>query len=199
MRLFIYLFIYLFIACKHSTAPTKNIKEKTIEDSLVKIDVKEKLNKENIALYDTLLIEQVKFNNTSFSLKYSDLKIKKIDSLVNANWECGNPFGWKEETLKYVYIKGARYVTNEKNVYLSHVKFIKNNNLTIEKYDLVLNRKTSVNDFKKKFKNINVLEIDGGFAIYNIIFNPSQPEDNWLFYFNEKGYLIEFYLDWWLC
>lgn len=196
MRLFIYLLICLFIGCKNPNYKLNN--NRVIRESVLEADTIIKKN-ESIQLFDTLLIKQVKFNKNNFSLKYSYLKKKKADSIVETYWECGNPFEWEGEMFNYYYIQGARYVTNQKEAFLNHANFIGNNQLSISDTDIVLNKETTLRDFRIIFKNLEIIEIEEGFAVYNITFNPSQPEDNWHFYFNKEGFLIAFYLDWWLC
>lgn len=147
----------------------------------------------------------MKINNHSFDLKYQSLVKKKPDSIIdissmsNSSWECGNPFDWEENSLKVIYIEGQEYITNGDDAFLYYAKFNETNSLLIKNENLILNEKTTVNHFKLFFKNSKVIEIENGYAIYNITFNPSQPEDNWMFYFDKKGHLLEFYLDWWLC
>ncbi len=197
MKLFIYLFPYLlFTGCKNPNYNSNN--SKVTKKVVSEIDTVIRKN-ENIQLFDTLLLTQVNFNKNAFSLKYSYLKKKKPDSIVETHWECGNPFEWEGEVFNYYYIQGARYVTNQKEAFLNHANFIGNNQLSINDSTIVLSKETTLKDFEVIFKYIEIIEIEEGFAIYNITFNPSQPEDNWHFYFNKEGYLIAFYLDWWLC
>ncbi len=194
MKLIIYLIIYLFIGCKNPNYKFNN----STDEGIYKIDTITK-NSEKVQLFDTLLIKKVRFNKKPFKLKHLYLQEKKIDSVVETLWECGNPFQWKGEVFDYNYVKGARYVTNQNDAFLDHAKFIGDNNLTFIDSQIIINKETTLKDFRVIFKNLKILEIEEGFAVYNITFNPSQPEDNWHFYFNKEGYIISFYLDWWLC
>ena len=155
-------------------------------------------------LFDTLLLNDVKLNNHTFSLQYTELKKRNLDSVIHIysmntrEWECGNPFGWDEDSLHVVYVKNQRYLTNKKESFLYYAKLNKNV-LFIKHMNIKLNSETSIRDFKNIFKNAEVTKIENGYVIFNITFNPSQPEDNWMFYFDLNKKLTEFYLDWWLC
>ena len=205
MKLFIYIFIYLFISCNLGS---KNISNKLSEPKK-KVDTITTIKSKNAhigrPIFDTLLISQVKFNNHLFNIEYSSLIQKKTDSIIdalsipNSSWECGNPFDWDEDSLKIIYVRNQEYISNKKETHLFYAKFEGSNELYLKNRKQKLNKHITIKDFKKIFRNIEIREIESGYAVYNITFNPKQTEDNWIFYFNKQGYLTEFYLNWWLC
>ncbi len=205
MRLFIYLLCYLFISCIGNSKSTgvKQLKHQNIKDSIINIEVKE--ISQHKSIFDTLLLSNVKFNNHNLKIKYPELANKRPDSIVsalsisNSSWECGNPFDWDQDSLKIIYLNRQEYISNKKIAHLYYAKFEGSNELFIENKDTKLTKKTTIDDFKKNFKNVQIQKVESGYAVYNITFNPEQVEDNWMFYFNEHGLLVELYLDWWLC
>ncbi|WP_064967202.1 hypothetical protein [Tenacibaculum ovolyticum] len=199
------LFIYLFTSCNggSKSVSIKSSKlEKKRDTSITSKSKKSVLDK---PVFDTLLISQVRFNNHLFKRKYSTIIKKKTDSIVdalsipNSSWECGNPFDWKEDFLKIIYVRNQKYISNKKEAFLYYAKFEGTNEIYLEKGKHKLNKHTTIEDFKKIFKHVEIQEIESGYVVYNITFNPKQPEDNWIFYFDKESHLVEFYLSWWLC
>ncbi len=202
--LFIYLFIYSLNSCKDATTSTKVIEEVVIEDSLTSINTLSKeYARQNIIQYDTLSIEQAKFNNKPLYYKHLSLIKTKIDSTKNHNWECGNPFGWEGEILESKYINGAEYVSNNDTDegFLIAAELGKDDNfltLYIDSKIIKITNETNVNEIEELFPNSETIKLPNNFYT-RISFNRTVPENSWAFYYNNKGNLIRFELYWLLC
>lgn len=208
MKLLLYLFICLSIACKSNHSKEDNNQLLTKQKIL-----KTKQKKEEIILvWDTLSINQAKMNNYSFRLNKSFIEQGKIDSTFTQLWQCGNPFNWEienngDDAFQHFLIKNLEYVSHENDVRLIRGD-IKNNVIKLQNRNYVLDEYTKISDFKKIFplsykKYIKEKESNSDiFIIYDYIqvsFNSNYPEHQWFFYFNKDGFLVKFELYWWLC
>ncbi|MBL4746665.1 MAG: hypothetical protein JKY08_09900 [Flavobacteriaceae bacterium] len=201
--LFVYLFICLFNSCKDAAVQSKNIE--TSKDSLVKLSTKEESKRKNIRekeiLIDTLSIKQVTFNGDPFYYKKLNIIKAKIDSVKIQNWECGNPLNWEGEEFEIKYINGAEFISNKKTGegFLKAAQ-LKNNILTlsIAGKKFILNKNTHISEIKKLFPNSEIVDLPNDYYTY-ISMSTDTPENNWIFFYNEKGFLVRFELHWWLC
>ncbi len=216
--LFIYLFIYLFVGCNKSK-PDRNV-------TAVKFNKVQTLNnkksidsiqEESQQPIDTLSINQCLFNNESFNILYKELRVKEKDSIVFLEWTCGSPFDWASDSLNgyehynyySCYTKNKlRYITNKHDAILFSGKFEGGNELRVKNRDIELSSTTTLNDFKIFFPNSykHYIKTKNKFPqdyknsdyIY-VAFEIEHPYDHWIFYFDRKGYLVQFELYWWLC
>lgn len=152
-------------------------------------------------MIDTLSIKQVTFNGKPFYYQRLDLIKAKIDSVKIQNWECGNPLNWEGEKFEIKYINGAEFISNKKTGegFLKAAQ-LKNNvlKLNISGNFFIINKNTHISEIKKIFPNSETVDLPGDYYTY-ISMSTDTPENNWNFFYNEKGFLVRFELNWWLC
>ena len=163
------------------------------------------------ALVDSknLILNKVDFE------KFSTLK---TDSAKTDLWECGNPFEWldrpwMEKTYgKYdekagnfpkfngeittIYKKGIEYSTNDHIVLFSRAE-AENHNFRIPSHHIILDKNTTLKDFKKLFPQLDAEKVSNNEVRFRIYLN-HLSDDAFLFYFKD-GRLQNFTLWWLLC
>jgi len=215
MRIILFLLVVLAFSCKNKHKGLSIVKSTIISpkrDSTllnIKLQTKELSTQNGL---DTLAIKNVKFNDKPMLFLLKDLNVRNVDSIKYNLWECGNPFEWMDkrysvDSLRHIYVQKLEYITNENKILLYSANF-ENNEFVASDRNIILNSKTTLNDFKMLFPNSYRQYIKEKLSNpenykredYIIVsFNTKQSDDYWIFSFNKKGILIKFELYWLLC
>ena len=168
-----------------------------------------------------LEIENVRVNHHKVLLSKADFEAtyKKIDSIKTALWECGNPFEWLDKEwmektygkmdkekgtfdtfngdVTTLYAKGIEFNSNS-HIVLFNTAFAKDNSLEILSHKILLDRKTTLEEFRKLFPNAEMEPMDTANEVRFRFYIKQDMDDAFLFFFKD-GKLDSFCLWWLLC
>ena len=141
-----------------------------------------------------------------------------LDSSRTALWECGDPFEWLDSVWmkktygnkdkekgtfeKYdskvtsLFVKDMRFDSN-RHIVLFNTASAKSNSFEIPSHHIVLNKNTSLADFKKMFPNVKLDQLENSETVARFYLE-RDADDAFLLYF-KNGKLDHFILWWLLC
>ena len=216
-------FIMMLIACRNEEKPKnkpKNERQTTIQVQPITLKTTEP--KKPIVYKERYMsIKDVLVNGHDMILsrrKFNSL-YKKIDSSKTALWECGDPFEWLDEKWmkatygeksekagtfeKYdgnvttLFAKNIEFNTNN-HIVLLNTAFAKSNSFEIPSHRIVLDKNTSVEDFRKTFPLAKMEKVEDPDEVRFRFYLEAPADDSFLFYF-KNGKLNYLKLWWLLC
>lgn len=219
-----YLFLLLFtalVACNNHNEKAKGSKKSINKESVSPSTAKTRLS--NKSIYDSkfITIKNVLINGHKVILSKAEFEsiYTHIDSTKTQIWECGSPFNWldtewmiktygKEDRetgifskfngeITTIYSKNIEFATN-KHIVLFDTGFADNNSFKIISHNIILNKNTTLNEFRNKFPNSEMETTENLNVVRFRFYLKELNDDAFLFYFKD-GKLNYFTLWWLLC
>lgn len=216
------LILVLLQSCKEKNEEIPEIQKVTFAKEIDTIsEKKQKLDIETIYSSKFLDIDNVLVNGNKIILskKEFDDFYKNIDSTKTQLWECGNPLDfldekWMIETygainkekgtfenfngeITTIYGNDAEFATNN-HIVLFDEAFAKSNSFKILSHNIVLDKNTTLESFKKTFPNAAIEKVENENECRARFYLDSEADDAFLFYF-KNGKLNYLRLWWLLC
>ena len=185
------------------------------------IENKKSLNSNSIYNSKFIEIKNVLVNGHKVILLKNefDAIYAKNDSTKTILWECGSPFefldkDWMIKTygnenkekgtfenfngeITTIYRKNIEFSTNN-HIVLFDVAFAENNSFKIISHNIILDKNTTLEQFKKIFPNTEIENLESKNEVRARFYLAKNMEDACLFYF-KNGNLDYFTLWWLLC
>ena len=212
-------FVITFIGCRNEGKP-KNERQTAIQAKPVPLKRRE--TKKPIVYKERYMnVKDILVNghNMILSLRKFNSLYKKIDSSKTALWECGDPFEWLDEKWmkatygdkseksgtfeKYdgnvttLFAKNIEFNTNN-HIVLLNTAFAKSNSFEIPSHQIVLDKNTSVEAFRKTFPLAKMEKLEDPEEVRFRFYLEAPADDAFLFYF-KNGKLNYLKLWWLLC
>ena len=216
-------FVIMLMGCHNEEKPKnkpKNERQTTIQVQPIPLKTTETkkpivYKKRYMSIKDVL----VNGHNMILSRRKFNSLYKKIDSSKTQLWECGDPFEWLDEKWmkatygdkseksgtfqKYdgnvttIFAKNIEFNTNN-HIVLLNTAFAKSNSFEIPSHRIVLDKNTSVEDFRKTFPLAKMEKVEDPDEVRFRFYLKAPADDAFLFYF-KNGKLNYLKLWWLLC
>jgi len=219
-----YLFLLLFTilsACNNHNEKAKESKKSINQESASPSIAKKKFDNKSIYDLKFITIKNVLINDHKVILSKEEFEsiYTHIDSTKTQIWECGSPFEWLDrewmiktygredrETrifrnfngeITTIYSKNIEFATNN-HIVLFDTGFADNNSFKIISHNIILNKNTTLNEFRSKFPNSKMETTENPNEVRFRFYLKELNDDAFLFYFKD-GKLNYFTLWWLLC
>ncbi|MFH7018039.1 hypothetical protein [Flavobacterium sp. FlaQc-47] len=219
-----YLFLFLFTiltACNNHNKEEKEFKKSINKESVSPSIAKTKFGNKSIYDLKFITIKNVLINDHRVILSKVEFEsiYTHIDSTKTRIWECGSPFDWidrewmtktygeeNRETgvfskfngeITTIYSKNIEFATNN-HIVLFDTGFADNNSFKIISHNIILNKNTTLNEFRSKFPNSKMETTENPNEVRFRFYLKELNDDAFLFYFKD-GKLNYFTLWWLLC
>lgn len=219
-----YLFLFLFTiltACNNHNKEEKEFKKSINKESASPSIAKTKFGNKSIYDLKFIPIKNVLINDHRVILSKVEFEsiYTHIDSTKTRIWECGSPFDWidrewmtktygeeNRETgvfskfngeITTIYSKNIEFATNN-HIVLFDTGFADNNSFKIISHNIILNKNTTLNEFRSKFPNSKMETTENPNEVRFRFYLKELNDDAFLFYFKD-GKLNYFTLWWLLC
>lgn len=222
IKIFIILFIFLLQSCKEKNEEIQETQKVAVAKEIDTISqIKQNIDIETIYNSKFLNTDNVLVNGNKIILfkKEFDNFYKNIDSTKTQLWECGNPLDfldekWMIETygpinkekstfenfngeITTIYGNDAEFTTNN-HIVLFDEAFAKSNSFKIISHNIILDKNTTLESFKKIFPNATTEKVENKDECRARFYLGPNADDAFLFYF-KNGKLNYFTLWWLLC
>jgi len=211
----------MLAACNNHNEKAKESKKSINKESLSPSIAKTKFGDKSIYDLNFITIKNVLINDHKVILSKAEFEsiYTHIDSTKTQIWECGSPFDWldrewmtktygKEDPetgifskfngeITTIYSENIEFATN-KHIVLFDTGFADNNSFKIISHNIILNKNTTLNEFRSKFPNSKMETTENPNEVRFRFYLKELSDDAFLFYFKD-GKLNYFTLWWLLC